>query len=300
MGEIGRKSSKNRQLQSDAVSSVFNSQSTSCTKVGGIFKLRTNMWDFFPKSKIYSSKKIKNGVFCENFKILGKPPQKILPRPLTKISYDLFAATFNSRSEYAIRSKIGSPMTAQRSRLWLVVEPKRSPCKISYDDVTRPFFPENDRHVRSLEHRGWYPEMRLVETYTPIPHTAHYPFSSDLQKSQKPFSTSHFRPPWPLPLKTKKKFLRNKVRLGISVYEFFVKTGSFPIGEKLSRKFNSFRRFGGCIRKAEVSVVDWRAPCICLLGGRHRRHCGWAVLGAGASRGRPQPFPQPHGARRYR
>jgi hypothetical protein len=161
-------------------------------------------------------------------------------------------------------------MTAQRSRLWLVVERKKFPCKISYDDVTRPFSPKNDRHLHSLEHCGWYPETRLVETYTRIPHHVQFPGGSDPQKPQKPFLTSHFWLLWPLPLKSNQKFHRNKMRLKISLYEFFVKTASFPIGAELSRKPRFFRCFGGVIRKVSL-MIDWRAPFLCLLGVR-RRH----------------------------
>jgi hypothetical protein len=70
------KSAENRQLQNDAISSVFNSQSTSCTKNVGIFELRTKIENKISKSKIYSSKKIKNGVFFGKFRHFLKNPRK--------------------------------------------------------------------------------------------------------------------------------------------------------------------------------------------------------------------------------
>ena len=126
-----------------------------------------------------------------------------------------------------------SSMSLSTGRDWPTFSPSRWLRPL--DDVTRPFFPKNDWHLHSLEHCGWYPETRLVETYTPIPHVARSPFSSDPQKPQKPFLTSHFWPPWPLPLKKFEIFRRNKTCHKICPYEFFVKTEKFPIGKKLSR-----------------------------------------------------------------
>ena len=76
------------------------------------------------------------------------------------------------------------------------------------------------------------------------------------------------------------------MRLGISVYEFFVKTASFPIGAELSRKPRFFRQFGGGIRKVRRI----------LIGVRHSDACRVCVaatgrlLGAVASSDAEKPF----------
>ena len=88
------KSAENRQLQNDAISSVFNSQSTFCTKVVGIFELRTKIEIFFSKSKIYCSKKIKNGFFLKNFEIFWKTPQKFFSPTFDEIFMRLFRCLF--------------------------------------------------------------------------------------------------------------------------------------------------------------------------------------------------------------
>jgi hypothetical protein len=72
-------------------------------------------------------------------------------------------------------------MTAQWSCLLVVVGPKKAFFKITYDDVTRPFFPKKYKLLRLLERRGYYPEMRLVETYT-----FHVAFFSHKQTPQSP------------------------------------------------------------------------------------------------------------------
>ena len=90
----------------------------------------------------------------------------------------------------------------------------RFQCKIASDDVINPFVPKNDRHVPSLGHRVAYPETRIDETYTPIPHTAHFPEGSDPLLGQKGFSVPFRTPPWALASETNP--LRSRIKLSIN------------------------------------------------------------------------------------
>lgn len=67
------------------------------------------------------------------------------------------------------------------------------------------------------------------------------------------------------------------MRLKISLYEFFVKTASFPIGAELSRKPRFFRQFGGVKRKSETYI---------LIGVRHSDACKVCVAATGRLLGR--------------
>ena len=67
------------------------------------------------------------------------------------------------------------------------------------------------------------------------------------------------------------------MRLKICLYEFFVKTASFPIGAELSRKPRFFRQFGGVKRKRETYI---------LIGVRHSDACKVCVAATGRLLGR--------------
>ena len=78
--EMTAKSAENRQLQNDAISSVFNSQSTFCTKVVGMFELRTKIKKKFQNQKFIAAKKLKTVFFFEKFRnFLENPPKIFFP-----------------------------------------------------------------------------------------------------------------------------------------------------------------------------------------------------------------------------
>ena len=101
-------------------------------------------------------------------------------------------------------------MPAQWSCLWLVLDRKLSPCKIAYDDVTRPVFRQKSYPVRELEQPEVAHTMRLVEPYNAIPHVVLFRGGSDPQNPKKRILGPLFRPPWPLRSGTNRIFFRNK------------------------------------------------------------------------------------------
>ena len=88
------KSAENRQLQNDAISSVFNSQSTFCTKVVGIFELRTKIKFFFQNRKFIAAKKLKTVFFLKNFEIFWKTPPKFFSPTFDEIFMRSFRCLF--------------------------------------------------------------------------------------------------------------------------------------------------------------------------------------------------------------